>query len=63
MRVVLVAPRFNEMVNSYPPLGLGYLAAVLERAGHTVTIHDMGLDPSVPFADEVEAILADKPDL
>lgn len=63
MRVVLVAPRFNEMVNSYPPLGLGYLAAVLERAGHTVTIHDMGLDPSVPFADEVEAILADEPDL
>jgi anaerobic magnesium-protoporphyrin IX monomethyl ester cyclase len=63
MRIALVSPKWNEMVNSYPPLGLGYLAAVLETHGHTVAIFDLGLDPSTPLDKDVVHIAAFGPDL
>ena len=63
MQIVLVSPKWHQMVNSYPPLGLGYLAAVLEREGHTVSIHDLGLDPKSTLEDDVRRIAAETPDL
>ena len=63
MNVCLISPKWNKMVNSYPSLGLGYLAAYLEREGHRVTIFDLGLEPNTPLAEDIAAIAATKPDL
>jgi radical SAM superfamily enzyme YgiQ (UPF0313 family) len=63
MRITLVSPKWNKLVNSYPPLGLGYLAAVAEAAGHTVRIVDLGLDPDTPLERGIESIVASQPDL
>jgi len=63
MKISLVGPKWNKMVNSYPSLGLGYLAAVAEQDGHEVRIHDMGLDPQKQIADEVQEIVDFGPDL
>jgi len=63
MKVSLISPKWNQMTNSYPPLGLGYLAACLEREGHQVRIHDFGLRPDLPIADEVEGVVTFGPDL
>ena len=51
------------MVNSYPPLGLGYLSAVLEGDGHEVAIYDLGLEPDTPLGPEIDRIAAFAPDL
>jgi len=51
MRVLLVSPEPNTWNSrKHLPLGLGYLAAVLERAGHTVVIYDAAVevDPLAP---------------
>jgi anaerobic magnesium-protoporphyrin IX monomethyl ester cyclase len=63
MRVALIGPKWHEMVNSYPSLGLAYLAAIAEQEGHTAAVFDTGLRPSVPVADEVKAIVDWKPDV
>ncbi len=63
MKVALISPKWNQMVNSYPSLGLGYLAAVLERRGDEVRIFDFGLDPRRPLEDEVHDVLAFRPDV
>ena len=63
MRIAYVSPKWNAMVNSYPPLGLGYLAAVAERAGHEVRIYDLGLDPNVPLEQDMDRIAAFDPEL
>jgi len=34
---------FSRVINKIPSLGLGYLAAVLEQAGHCVTIADCSI--------------------
>ena len=63
MRIALVAPEWSRMVNSYPPLGLGYLAAVMEADGHEVAIIDLGLDPNAPLERGVERVVAFGPNL
>jgi anaerobic magnesium-protoporphyrin IX monomethyl ester cyclase len=63
MRIALVAPKWHRMVNSYPPLGLGYLAAVMEQEGHQTAIFDLGLEPETPLAEAVDAIVDFCPDL
>jgi anaerobic magnesium-protoporphyrin IX monomethyl ester cyclase len=63
MKVVLVGPKWNKLVNSYPSLGLGYIAAVLEQEGHEVKVIDMGLRPSLPVEDEMQPVFAFDPDL
>lgn len=63
MRIALVSPKWNEMVNSYPPLGLGYLAAVLERVGHEVLIFDLGLEPHTSLEQQAGRIAAWAPEL
>lgn len=63
MKISLVGPKWNEMVNSYPSLGLGYLAAVAERAGHQVAVHDFGLRPHTTLGEDAQKIIDDKPDV
>jgi len=63
MRVSLISPQWNEMVNSYPPLGLAYLAATLEREGHQVRVHDFGLYPDVPLAQQIAEVVEFDPQL
>ncbi len=63
MRIALVAPKWNRLVNDYPPLGLAYLAAVLERAGHTIAVFDLGLSPDSELAEDVRRVAAYAPDL
>jgi anaerobic magnesium-protoporphyrin IX monomethyl ester cyclase len=63
MRVALVGPKWHELVNSYPSLGLGYLAAIAEQDGHEAAVFDMGLRPDKPLAAEVADVIAWKPDV
>ena len=63
MRISLIGPKWNEMINSYPPLGLGYLAAIAEQDGHEVRIHDFGLYPSQPIAVDAQQVVDYRPDL
>ena len=51
------------MVNSYPPLGLAYLAAVAEQGGHEVRVHDFGLRPEIPLEAQIAEVLDFRPDL
>jgi hypothetical protein len=51
MRVLLVNPPFREIYGKlkllapiYPPLGLEYIAAVLENHGYEVKITDMTIE-------------------
>ncbi len=63
MKVALIGPKWNELVNAYPSLGLGYLAAVAERAGHEAQIFDFGLQPCRPLEEEVQDVIDFRPDL
>ena len=63
MKVALIGPKWHEMVNSYPSLGLAYLAAIAEVDGHEAAIFDMGIDPEKTLADEVAEIVAWRPDV
>lgn len=45
MRVLLLSPNYDAHI-VHPPIGLGYLAAWLERAGHEVALHDGTLHKS-----------------
>ena len=63
MKISLIGPKWNQMVNSYPPLGLAYLAAVAEEEGHDVSVHDFGLRPERTLEAELADVLAFKPDL
>ena len=63
MRISLIGPKWNEMINSYPPLGLGYLAAIAEQDGHEVRIHDFGLHPSQPIEVDTQQVVDYRPDL
>ncbi|MBM4429214.1 MAG: radical SAM protein [Chloroflexi bacterium] len=56
MRIALISPKWNKKANDYPPLGLAYLAAVLEADGHQVRIFDLGLEPDRSLADDVQRI-------
>jgi len=61
MRIALISPKWNQKASDYPPLGLAYLAAVLEADGHQVRIFDLGLEPHTPLADDVQRISAFDP--
>lgn len=63
MKISLIGPKWNEMINSYPPLGLGYLAAIAEQDGHEVRIHDFGLYPAQPIEQDAQDVVAYQPDL
>ncbi len=63
MKIAFIGPKWNEMVNAYPSLGLAYLAAVAEQDGHECRIFDFGLRPLRPMAEEVQDVVAYQPDL
>ena len=64
MRVALIAPKWYKMINSYPPLGLAYLAAVVRKYNKCdVKIFDLGLTPKVKIYKEIREILQFKPDV
>ncbi len=63
MRVCLIAPAWEKLVNSYPPLGLTYLAARMEGAGHPVRIEDFNLPPYLSQEEQIEQVADFKPDL
>ena len=63
MRIAFISPKWNKLVNSYPPLGIGYLAAIAESEGHTAAIFDLGLVPDTPLEQDVARIVAFQPDL
>ncbi len=63
MRVALVSPKWNRKANDYPALGLGYLAAVLERDGHQVRIFDFALYPTAPLEEDVQQVCTFDPEM
>jgi len=63
MKVALIGPKWHEMVNSYPSLGLGYLAAIAEQEGHEAAVFDMGLHPKKPLEQDIAEIVTWKPDV
>jgi anaerobic magnesium-protoporphyrin IX monomethyl ester cyclase len=63
MRVALVSPKWNRKANDYPALGLGYLAAVLERDGHQVRIFDFALYPNAPLEEDVQQVCTFDPEM
>jgi anaerobic magnesium-protoporphyrin IX monomethyl ester cyclase len=63
MRIALISPKWNKKANDYPPLGLGYLAAVLEQSQHQVQILDFSLDPQSSLDSDVQRVAAFNPHL
>ncbi len=60
MRVTLVNSQVLDGNNVVPPLGLMYIAAVLEKAGHAVQIYDADPEYDHSILNEIKAF---KPDL
>ena len=63
MRIAFIGPKWNEMVNAYPSLGLAYLAAVAEQDGHECRIFDFGLRPERSLEEEVQDVVDFRPEL
>lgn len=63
MRVCLIAPAWDKLGNSYPPLGLAYLAAQMEKDGHQVTILDFNCPPRLSLEEQVRRVADFMPDL
>lgn len=62
MKIALVTPMWNTE-NPYPPLGLAYIGAVLEKHGYTVQIFDLTLKHNKPFENKIEDIVNFSPDI
>ena len=63
MKIALIAPKWNKKANDYPPLGLAYLAAVMEQSGHETRIFDLSLDPDSSLEADADSIVAFDPQL
>jgi len=63
LKIAFIGPKWNDLTNAYPSLGLGYLAAVAEQEGHECRIFDFGLRPQRPIAEDVQEVMAFRPDL
>lgn len=62
MRIALVLPEWR-IENPYPPLGLAYIAAVLEKDGYVVKIFDLTLDRGRSSEDKSDDIIGFSPDV
>jgi len=52
MRILLIEPPFERLMGfyrDYYPIGLAYLAAVLEKAGHSVKVYDAEHSPKAVY--------------
>jgi len=63
LRICLVAPSWDKLVNTYPPLGLAYLAARMEKDGHDVAIMDFNCSPRLSLDQQVGRVVDFRPDL
>lgn len=61
MRIALITPEWR-FENPYPPLGLAYIAATLERDSHKVKIFDLTLE-NKPFENKIGDIIGFSPDI
>jgi len=64
MNIILAAVPWSGMKNSYPPLGMGYLASYLRQDNmhsHRITVMDFGLAPGMTAEKAVEQILDHAP--
>lgn len=62
MKVALVTPEW-KIENPYPPLGLAYIGAMLEKDGNIVKIFDFTLEKDRSFENKMEDIVRFSPDL
>lgn len=62
MRIALISPMW-KVENSYPPLGLAYIGAVLEKDNHNVKIFDLTLEHKKSFENKMEEITAFSPEV
>ena len=60
MRVTLINSQVLDGNNVVPPLGLMYIAAILEKAGHDVQLHDADPEYHDTIVNEIKDF---KPDL
>lgn len=56
MRIALISPMW-KVENSYPPLGLAYIGAVLEKNGYEVKIFDLTLSPETSLDNKMKEIV------
>jgi len=63
MKVCLINPRSPFLMDDrvYPPLGLWYVAASIEKAGHSVTVRDMAFGDGIPSDADVYGITGTTP--
>lgn len=62
MKIALVVPEW-KIENSYPPLGLAYIGAVLEGDKHITKIFDLTLERNRSFEGKMEEIIRFSPDI
>lgn len=62
MRIVLILPEWR-IENPYPPLGLAYIGAVLEKNGYIVKIFDLTLEHNIHIKDKTDEIIGFSPDI
>lgn len=63
MRIALVSPSWGKTIHGYSPLGLAYLAAILEKSNYNVKIFDFALKPILPVNIQAHRILTFQPEL
>jgi len=63
MKIAFISPKWLTE-NSYPPLGLAYLAAVMEQKSHEVKIFDLSFNnPHAPIESDLDELLKFAPDI
>jgi anaerobic magnesium-protoporphyrin IX monomethyl ester cyclase len=62
--ITLVSPPWIQgEANPYPPLGIAFIAAVLEENGYKVNLFDLSLEFEKTFEEKIRMVLDSKPDL
>lgn len=62
-KIALISPMWRDKENPYPPLGIGYIASVLEKNGYAVRIFDLSLYPEKSFENKIQEVIDFEPDL
>ncbi|MFH1641566.1 MAG: radical SAM protein [Nanoarchaeota archaeon] len=63
MRIALIFPPYPNVRNYFMPLGIAYLASVLEKGGHTVKIFDFALITHFNIKKHLRHVFNFKPNL
>ena len=62
-KVALISPMWLNIENPYPPLGIAYVAAVLEKNDYTVKIFDFSLHPEKDIDIKINEVIDFHPDI